>query len=106
MVSRVRLDRADDADVIRLRGVLVEDDRIAFRRVAERDDFHRGADWGADKGFRDAVALNDLALPFRGAAAVATHRGNQKRLRAQVFEEPGDRLEDDGDVGDAAAAGG
>ena len=67
--------------------MLVEHDGIAFRRAAERDDFHRGADRGADEGLGDAVAFEDLALPLGRAAAVAAHGRHEERLGAQVLEE-------------------
>ena len=47
-----------------------------------------------------------MALALGGAAAVAAHCGNEERLSAKVAEETDGAFEDDGDVGDAAAAGG
>src|SRR5262245_17390176 len=104
VIAGVRLDARDDADVIRLRRDLIEHDRKAFAGRAERHGFHRGANWGADEGLGDAVAFQNLALPLGEAAAVAAHGGYQKRLGAQVLQKLHSALEDDRDIGDAAAA--
>jgi hypothetical protein len=52
------------------------------------------------------VALQDLALSLGGAAAVAAHGGDEEGLGAQVAQAANDGAKGDGDVGDAAAAGG
>src|SRR5262249_17798659 len=102
----VRLDACDDADVVGLAGVLVEVDRVALAGRADLDDLHRRLDGRADGLLGDAVALDDLALPLGGAAAVAAHGGHEEGFGAEGLQVVGDGAEDEGDVGDAAAAGG
>src|SRR5262249_48002092 len=106
VVAGVRLDAGDDADVVGGRGVLVEVNGPPFGGAADLDDLHRAADRRADEGFGDAVAFEDLLLALGGGAAVAAHGGDEKRSRAEVAEELDGAFEDDGDVGDAAAARG
>ena len=54
----------------------------------------------------DAVGLEELPLSFGRSAAVAAHGRHDERLGAQALEMFDDRPGDDGDIGDAAAAGG
>ena len=83
---RVRLDAADDQHVIGAEGVLVEMDRKAFRRLADDDRLHARPDRAAAIRLGDAVAFDQLALPFGRAAAVAAHRRHDERLGAQRLE--------------------
>src|SRR5213076_663561 len=106
VIAGVRLDAGHDADVIGLGGVAVEDDGETLGGGADGHDVHRGADRGADGRLGDAVAVEDVALPLGGAAAVTAHRGNEEGTRPQFFQEVGDGPEDERDVGDAAAARG
>ena len=105
VIAGVRLDAGDDADVIGLGRVAIEHDRKAFAGVADRHDLHRGHDRRADKGLGDAVAFEHLPLSLRGAATVAAHGRDQKRLGSEVLEEANDAFEDERNIGDPAAAG-
>ena len=98
--------RADDADVVGLGGMLVEKDRIALGRGAQADDLHRSANGHADDRFGDAVAFEELPLPLGGAAAVAAHRRHEEGRGPEIAQKLDGAVQDDGDVGDAAAAGG
>ncbi len=89
VIAGVRLDAADDADVVGLRGELVEIDGKAFGRGAELDDFHGRADGHADERLGDAVAFEDCALSFGGAAAVAAHGRHEERPGAEVLQNAG-----------------
>ena len=100
----VRLHAADDQDVVALEGVLVEVNRNTLGGRVEHDGLHRGADLGAGEGFCNAVALDDAPLPLRGPAAVAPHRRDDHRLRAQRAHVVAHRLDDERDVRDPAAA--
>ena len=80
----VRLDAADDQHVVGLEGVLVEVDRKAFGRLADDDRLHARADRAAAELLGDAVAFEQLALPFGRAAAVAAHRRHDERLGARA----------------------
>ena len=80
-------------------------DRKAFGRLADDDRFHAGPDRAAAELFGDAVAFDDLPLPRSRAAAVAAHGRHDERLGPQRLEMLDRRLDDQVDVGDAAAAG-
>ncbi len=101
---RVRLDAADHKHVIRLVRELVEMDRNALGRLADDDGLHRGFDRAAAKLLGDAVALDNLALAFGRAPAVAAHGRHNKRFGAEGFEMVDGGLDDRVNVGDAAAA--
>src|SRR5262245_41530554 len=101
----VRLDAADDEDVVSAEGVLVEVDRKALGGLADNDGFHAGADRAAAVAFGNTVAFDQLALAFGGAATVAAHGGNDEGFSAKRLKVPDGRFNDEGDVCDAAAAG-
>jgi hypothetical protein len=106
VISGVRLDARDDADVVGLRGVAVEHHGVALGGGAGLDHLHRGADRGADELLGDAVAFEDLPLAGRRAAAVTAHGGDEEGLRAESSQKRRRRTQDQGDVGDATASGG
>src|SRR5437867_1290196 len=81
VITGVRLDPRDDADVVGLRSVLVEQHGKALRRSADGYRLHGRPDRRADEALGDSVALQYFALTFRCPAAVATHGGNDERLR-------------------------
>ena len=64
------------------------------------------ADRAAAEFLGDAVAFDDLPLAGGRAAAVASHRRHDEWLGAQRLEMIDGRLDDQVNVGDAAAAGG
>ena len=84
----------------------VDVQRKTFGRAADDHGFHAGADRAADRCLGDAVGRQDFKLAFRGAAAVAAHRGHEKRPGAQDLEKLHGRPQDRGDIGDTPAAGG
>jgi len=104
--ARVRLDAADDQDVVGSEGMLVEMNRKAFRRLADDDRFHAGPNRAAHRRFGHAVAFNQLALPFRRPAAVAPHRRHNERLGPEPFEMLYRRLNNHRNIRHPAAAAG
>ena len=100
------LTRPHDHHVVGSEGVLVEMDGKAFGRLAHDDRLHARANRAAAELLGDAVALDQPALPLGRAAAVAAHRRHDERLRAERLQMLDRRLDDDCDIGDAAAAGG
>ena len=102
----MRFDSGDDADVIRLRRVPVNDYGKTFRSRSHADHGHRSADGRAHECFRDPVAFQDFALSLGRASAMTAHCRNQKRLGSKVLEEASDRLQDQWNIGDSSAAGG
>ena len=78
-------------------------DRKALAVVADDDRLHGGRIGAPTKALGDAVAFEHLALALRRAAAVAAHRRDDDRHRPQAPKVIADRLDDDGDVCDAAA---
>src|SRR5262249_58358530 len=81
----VRFDPGDDADVVGLGGVAVEDDGEALGRRPQGDDFHRRPDGDADRRLGDAVTLQDVALSLGGAAAAAAHGGGSAEGGREPF---------------------
>ena len=72
--------------------------------VPMRHGGHVGLDRHAEGLLADAVLGQQLALALGGGAAVAAHRGDDERLRAQVAQAVERGADDGGQVGDAAAA--
>src|SRR5438105_1138953 len=104
VIAGVRLDPANDADVIGLGSMLVENNREALARAAKGDNIHARLDRDADIAFGDAVALDDLALTGRGAAAVAAHRGDKEWFCSERLEKVGHAFEHQRNIGYSAAA--
>ena len=77
------LTRPHDHHVIGLEGVLVEVDGNALGGAADDHRLHARPDRAAAELLGDAVAFEDLALPFGRAAAVAAHRRHDERLGAE-----------------------
>ena len=101
----VRLDAAHHHYVVGLVGKTVEVDGNPLRRFANNDRLHRGANGAAQKRLGHAVAFHDRPLAFRRAATMAAHGRDNERFGPQRFEVIDDTLDDDVDVGYAAAAG-
>ena len=80
--------------------------RKPLGRMADDGRFHPGADRAADRRLGDAVGRQHAKLPYRGAAAVAAHRGHEERPGAEHLKKLHGRPQDRGDVGDSPAAGG
>ena len=76
----VRFHPVDDADVIRLGGILVEPHRDAVGRLAELHHFHGGAERHTHALLGDAVVAQHIELPIGCAAAMAAHAGMTKGL--------------------------
>ncbi len=102
----MRLDAVADDDVIGVEGVLIEVDGKALGGFADDHRVHAGPNRAPAKRFGDAVAGQDANLLLGGSAAVAAHGRHDERLTAQAPHVPNDFSEHQGDVGDAAAAGG
>ncbi len=102
----VGFDAAADHDVVGLVGEPIEVDRETFARVADHHGLHAGADGAAAKRLSNPVLLDQPALTLGRPAGMAAHRRNKEGLGAQFLEMLGNRLDDQVDVGDAAAAGG
>src|SRR5437870_5463886 len=86
--------------------LLVEMHGKSFGGLADYDRLHAGADRAAAVALGDAVAFDQLALAFCGAAAVAAHGGDDERPSLKRLKMLNRGLDDQGDIGDAAAAGG
>ena len=104
--ARVRLDAVADQHVVGLEGVAVEVDGkpsavwpTTTVSMLERIGQPQNASVMP-------YEVEHLALPLGRAAAVAAHGRHDERLAAQRLEVLDDRLGDQVDVGDAAAAGG
>ena len=102
----VRLDAAADQHVVGLEGEAVEMDREAFGRAGRRRPSPSWSGSGSRRILGDAVGFHHLPLALGGAAAVAAHGRNDEGPAPQPLEMLDDRAKDDGDIGDAAAAGG
>ena len=105
MKSSMRLDAADDANVVGLGRAAVQQDGITFWRGSEGNHVHRRPDGDADVFLGNAVALENAALSFGRAAAVAAHCRDEEGTGAEPFQKANRLAQDERDVGDAAAAG-
>ena len=102
----MRLHAVADQHVIGLEGRPVKANIKAFGRPADDDGFGARSDGAADELFGDAVGFDEPALSLGRAAAVASHGRHNERLCAEARQMLDNRLGNDGDVGDSAAAGG
>src|SRR5262249_7655126 len=100
----VRLDARDGHHRVGFEGVFVPPDRLAPAVAADLPTGHVRFHGHAEVVLADAVLGEQLPLPFTRRAAVAAHRGDDERLRAQVAEAVEGRLHQHRDVLDAAAA--
>ena len=101
----MRLHAAHHQHVIGPEGVLIKMNRKTLRRLAHDHRFHARPDRAAAIGLGDSVTFDQPALPLGRAAAVAAHRRHNERLRPQRLKMLHRRLDDQGDIGDAPAAG-
>ena len=102
----VGFDAVDDDHVVGFRGAFVEIDGHAEIGNVNFNNVHGGFDRGADCLFCDAVPRQNLRLALGCAAAVATHRRNDKgpgAKRDHFFDE---RSDDCVQVGDAPGSRG
>ena len=100
---RVGLDAIDDADPVRLGGDPVAPHGHA-QRLAGLDHVHAGPERAAHGRLGDPVVREDFQLALGGGPAVAAHGGEDERLGPEVLQVVDHGADDDGDVGDAAAA--
>ena len=99
----VGLDTIDGNDGVGLGRVPVPEDRHIARFA---DLFHFQAAVNGDAQFGHAIADENCALAFGGAAAVAAHRRNEKRFGPQRLQRLDDRPHNLRVAGDPAAAHG
>ena len=69
----VRLDAADNNDRVRLRGILIEINRVPVFQMSHFHSLHTGMNGAAAKLLRDAEAVQNLPLSLSGGASVASH---------------------------------
>ena len=100
----VRLDPSHHRHMVGLKGQPVEQHRDSFLGAAHLDGFHGGPYGSPGEIFRDPVALDNAPLVLRNAPAVASHGRHQEGLSSQLLELMHQRLDDQGDVGNAPAA--
>ena len=100
---RVGFDPVDEHDAVGLGGDPVHVYGYPPFRLPELYDLHRGAYRRATELFRDAQRLQDLDLSLGRSAAVAPHRGHDKRLRPHLFEDRDEGAQDPINLRDAAA---
>ena len=98
-------DATDDEDSIGAEGVVTGVSLDSQVGKAEGSGIEAALDGTAHGGFRNAVVGEDAGLAFGGARSVASHGGEHKRLQAGGAEVITDGADNDGDVGDATAAG-
>ena len=103
----VGLDTVEENDAVRLRGVLIDKDRLmAYAGKADLHRLHGALDGAAHGLLGDAVVLEDLGLALGGGAAVAAHGGHDVGLGTLGLDEVHDGPGHGGVVVDAAAAAG
>ena len=100
--ARVRLHATDDQHMIGLRGVLVEVNWNPLRRVIDDDRLHRRPDLAAHCLGSDAVSRENPQLTFGRSATVASHRGDDERVRTEALHVIDHSERDLSDVGDPA----
>ena len=100
----VRLDAANDGNVVGFKGVFVEKDGDAVLGRTHLDGFHGRLNGCAGVLFGDAVAFDDFLLRLGDAAAVAAHGGDEEGLEAEGLELGHEAFDHERDIGNAAAA--
>src|SRR5262249_22776152 len=104
-VARVRLDAAHHGDMVGLIGAAVEINSNTLFGFRDADNLHGRADRRTAIALCDAIAFNNLSLPFCGAAAVPARRRYDERLGADFHQTLHDCANNEGNVGDAPTAG-
>ena len=74
--SGVPLDPANHNDGVGLKGEAIHANRIPVRHFPYLHRLHTGEDGAFTELLRDAVALQNIALPLCGGPAMAAHRGD------------------------------
>ena len=99
-------DTAAEDHAVRFVGVFVLIDGASLNGVPQINGFHGGPD-GASHGFLcHMIALQHIQLALGSGAAVAAHSREHKRLSSLCLHIIYNCLDNNGDIGDAAAAAG
>jgi hypothetical protein len=102
----VRLYTPGDDDGVGVRCLGVAIDRHAAGCRSDRDDVHLGADGRTDARFGNSQTGEHLALPGARTTAMRAHRGDEKRLGADVAHRLRESVQNGCNVRDPPAAGG